>query len=406
MNTSVKPQVNLLISTAALSFFLILISALVRLGTSIYLPALPSMGSELHLSAQQLAFTMTAYLLGFSVASLFLGPLSDHWGRRILIQGGILLFLLGSVLCAIAHSYDFLLAGRVLQAIGGSAVPVATRAMVYEAFGEEKMISVLGWIGTISGLVPALAPVLGGILTQAMGWRANFYLLTTVALVMALLSYRLAPETLPSSKRIPFTMLSSLKSYGAMLRSADFILPLVPAMICFALQGAYFVSSPFIFISLLQMKPAVFGTTSLLLVGALMLGRFLCMAIFKRWGAYLAFMGGNMLVFLGGLLFLFFLLTNQLTAVPLLVASAVFFLGFGALLPISMKAGLAAFPERVGTSSALLGTLTLGATAVGSALVGGLLEKSMRDIYLLGTLTFIAGLLVLIAGAICGRRRV
>ena len=391
---------------AGLGLFLVLITALVRLGTSLYLPALPAMGSALSLTPRQLAFTMTAYLAGFAAASLLAGPLSDHRGRRLLISGGIFLFCAGSLCCAVARNYELLLAGRMLQAVGGSAIPVATRAMAFEAFSEREMISVLGWIGTLSGLVPVLAPLLGGLLTQGMGWRANFYLLAGVALLVWVVAQWQAPETLPPGNRLPFDLRATVSSYGEMLRSPGFVLPLVPAMLCFALQGGYLVASPFVFIHLLHLSPVQFGSTSLLLVGGLMGGRSLCLALHRRRGPYVAFLAGAQLTFLGGLLFLVCLLTGNAGVAAILLATTLFCLGFGALLPVAMRAGLAAFPERAGTSSALFGALTLGASAAGSAILGGLLQRGERDLFLLGISTVVAGFLILASGILCRRRMI
>ncbi|OGV47329.1 MAG: hypothetical protein A2X46_00075 [Lentisphaerae bacterium GWF2_57_35] len=388
----------------ALGGYLILITALVRLGTSLYLPALPRMGLELNLSTHQLASTMTAYLAAFAAASVLLGPLSDHWGRRVLIQGGLAVYFIGSLFCAVAEGYGLLLTGRILQAVGGSAIPVATRAMTRDAFNDRQMIGVLGWIGAITGLAPVLAPVLGGFLTQGFGWRSNFYLLTGVTLAVGVLAHRQAPETLSLANRMPFEISGTLRAYGAMLVTPSFMLPLMPVMACFAVQGAYLVSSPFIFIHLLNMTPATFGATSLLLVGALVSGRFVCMACLKRWGLYPTYVAGAALAFLGGLLFLFVLLMHWISVLAILAASAVFCLGFGALIPIGMKAGLSAFPARVGAASSLFGCLTLGAAAVGSAVLGALMERGSQDIAALAVFTFAASLLAVLSSLLCRRQ--
>ncbi len=378
-------------SVLALGGYLVLITALVRLGTSLYLPALPRMGLEMQLSAPLLSSTMTAYLAAFAGASIFLGPVSDRWGRQILIRGGIAVFLLGSVFCAVANGIAYLLAGRVCQAIGGAAVQVAARAMSRDAFDDHQMIRVVGWIGVITGLVPILAPVLGGFITQGWGWRANFYLLIGATLLVGVGTHKFSAETLSHGNRPSLGIAQTLRAYAAMLGAASFLVPLLPVMLCFAAQGAYLVGSPFIFIHLLGLSPAVFGATSLLPVASLLTGRFLCLAILKRRGDIPAFVTGGLLAFVGGFLFW---LENRMgwnSAAPLLMACSVFCLGFGAVLPIGMKAGLSAFPRYVGTSSALFGCLTLGATAVGSSAVGHWLQQTERDITTLATFTLLCG---------------
>jgi len=386
-----------------LSAYLILVTALVRLGTSLYLPALPAMADDLGLSAQHMAATMTVYLVGFAVASIFLGPVSDHWGRKLLLQGGVIAFGVGSLLCALAPSYGLLISGRILQSVGGAAVQVGSRAMSRDAFSDAQMISVLGWIGVITGLVPVLAPMLGGLLTQWLGWHSNFYLLAVGAVLVMLSTRGLVGESLPADKRTPFRLVETLRAYGDMLVSPGFMLPTIPIMLCFAVQGAYLVAAPFIFIHVLNMSPLAFGFTSLALVGGLLLGRIICMAALKRWGEYGAFLTGAGVALIGGFCSLAVVLTDSMSVVAILGASAVFCMGFGALVPIGMKAGLSVFADRVGTSSALYGCLTLGATALGSGLVGGMLERSARDIDLLCLATFIASCLILVSSLACRR---
>ncbi len=378
-------------SVVALGAYLVLITALVRLGTSLYLPALPRMGIEMQLSAQLLASTMTAYLGAFAISSLFLGPVSDRWGRQILIQSGIAIFLIGSFFCAMANGIAYLLAGRVCQAMGGAAVQVAARAMSRDAFDDHQMIRIVGWIGVISGLVPVLAPVLGGFITQGFGWRATFYFLVGATVLVGISTRTFSAETLSHHDRPTLGIGQTLRAYASMLSAPSFMIPLLPVMLCFAAQGAYLVGAPFIFIHLLGMSPALFGATSLLPVASLFTGRFLCLAILKKRGDFSAFVTGGLLAFLGGLLLWIVNRMGWNSAAPLLITTSVFCLGFGAVLPIGMKAGLSAFPHLVGTSSALYGCLTLGATAIGSSAVGHLLQQSTRDITTLAIFTFVCG---------------
>lgn len=400
MDATLKPQAATVRSVLLLSAYLISITALVRLGTSLYLPALPLMADDLGLSAQHMASTMTVYLVGFAAASVLLGPLSDQWGRRLLVQGGVAVFGIGSLLCALAPGFGLLITGRILQSVGGAAVQVGSRAMSREAFSDEQMISVLGWIGVITSLVPVLAPMLGGLLTQTLGWHSNFYLLAGGALAVLLLTWGIAPETLHRDNRTAFRLGGVLKAYGGMLAASRFMLPTIPIMLCFAVQGAYLVAAPFIFIHVFKLTPVLFGLTSLALVGGLLAGRLICMATLKRWGDFAAFLIGAALAFVGGALSLGVVLSHWISPATVLGSSAVFCTGFGALVPIGMKAGLSAFPERVGTSSALYGTLTLGATAVGSGVVGALLQRSAQDVDLLCYATFIAGCLILLTSVL------
>lgn len=386
-----------------LAMYLILITAVVRLGTAMYLPALPAMKSDLLLSAHQLSLTLTVYLLVFAGASIVLGPLSDHVGRTSLIRGGLIAFLAGSACCAWSNDAAALLVGRALQAVGGSAVQLSSRAMTRDALDDHAMMNVLGWIGVMSSLAPVLGPILGGLITQSMGWRSNFYLLLLLALLLLLSAWRNVPETLARDRRVQFNLPGTLNAYGVLLKSANFMVPMLPVTLCFALQGAYLAASPFIFMRVFGMSPAAFGSTSLALVTALIAGRFLCMFLLKRHAPFTAWITGCALCLAGGISFLGVAITDHMPVFTVLAASGLFCFGFGALMPVGMKSALSAFPERTGVASALFGCLTLAATGAGSALMGTLLRDSLGDVVVLAYLTGAVGGLTLLCGIFARR---
>ena len=377
---------------------------LVALGAYlVFIPALPRIGADLGISPHQLSATLSAYLAAFSAFSLFLGPLSDRWGRRALMRGGVAAYLVGSAACAFAHGFGVLLAGRIFQALGGAAVQVGARAMARDALDDRQMLGVMGWIGIVTGLVPVLAPILGGLVTQGFGWRANFHLLVLATLAVWIAARRFDSETLSRSARTQVGVASALRSYAAMLATPGFVLPMVPLMLCFAAQGAYLAGAPFMFIHLLGLSPARFGATSLVPVAALFAGRYLCLAAHRRGKIHAAFPVGAAIAFLGGLLMSAAAAAGWISAVPILASCGVFCFGFGVLLPIAMKAGLSAFPNRVGTSSALFGCLNLAASAVGSAAIGAFLDRSAQDVSALALFTLAATAVGLVVAPFAGR---
>ena len=374
-------------SVLALGAYLVGITAMVRLGTSLYLPALPQIGAELGIDAHQLSATMSVYLAAFSVFSLFIGPLSDRWGRKLLMSGGVGAFLAGSVFCALAQGYGLLMLGRAFQAFGGAAVQVGTRAMARDALDDNQLIGVMGWIGIVVGMVPVLGPFVGGLVTQGFGWRANFHVLALATLAIWIAAHRYNAETLASKGTLSVGVGSTLRAYAAMLATPGFVLPMVPLMLCFAAQGAYLVGAPVVFIHVLGLSPAQFGATSLVPVAALFAGRSLCLAAQKRGRVHAALPLGAAISFLGGLLLVAIDRLGWVSIPTLLLACGTFCFGFGTLLPAAMKAGLSSFPNRVGTSSSLYGCLNLAASAFGSAAVGAFLERSARDVSTLALFT-------------------
>ncbi|WP_415715054.1 MFS transporter [Maridesulfovibrio sp.] len=197
---------TLKISFAGLVLLLFMITSICRLATSIYLPALPIIGDSLHLEESVLGLTLTVYFFGFSFFTLVAGPLSDAWGRRRVLLIGAAVFMFGSLVCATAQGGTALLAGRLLQAIGACSIPVTSRALVRDAFEDQQVITVIGWMGVLGAIVPSIAPILGGAITEYIGWRYTFgFLAFTSFFILLTASWKL-PETLPEEKRHPLTL--------------------------------------------------------------------------------------------------------------------------------------------------------------------------------------------------------
>ena len=169
---------------------LVVATAIGPFAMQIYLPALPAIQAGFGVSAgtAQLAFSLSAFSI--AISTLFYGPISDRVGRRPALIGGLIVFLAGSAMCAIAPTITILIVGRIVQAAGGSAGLVLTRAIVRDRFGLERSASLLAYITLAMVAAPMLAPALGGLLADVAGWRAIFGL----GLVLGHLGGRSAAE--------------------------------------------------------------------------------------------------------------------------------------------------------------------------------------------------------------------
>ena len=157
-------------------FVLVLVAAtaLGPFAMQVFLPALPAIQADFGVRAAtaQLAFSLSA--LSIAVATLFYGPLSDRFGRRPALIGGLLVYLAGSLLCAVAPSITLLIVGRVVQAAGGCAGIVLSRAIVRDLYSRDQSASMLAYITMAMVAAPMMAPVLGGLLADLAGWRSVF----------------------------------------------------------------------------------------------------------------------------------------------------------------------------------------------------------------------------------------
>ena len=160
--------------------FLIILSALMAftsLSTDIYLPALPAMEAALHGDAE---LTITGFVAGFALGQLFWGPVADRTGRKLPLYIGIVLFVIGSVGCAMADSMQTLVLWRFFQALGACVGPMLSRTMIRDLYGPQEAAQMLSTLVMAMAVAPIVGPMLGGLLLKVSGWEANFWLLTGI----------------------------------------------------------------------------------------------------------------------------------------------------------------------------------------------------------------------------------
>jgi MFS transporter, DHA1 family, multidrug resistance protein len=189
--------------------------ASIALSIDAMLPALPQIAAELSPDNTNLAqLVITSFVFGMGVGTLFMGPLSDAFGRKSVILCGLLFYSLAALTCVVAPSLNTLLAARVLQGLGASAARVVAIAMVRDQFQGREMARVMSFVMMIFTLVPAVAPLMGaGVITFA-GWREIFIVYVLFAALAALWLWSRQPETLPAAARRPLVLRALWTSLG------------------------------------------------------------------------------------------------------------------------------------------------------------------------------------------------
>ncbi len=155
-----------------------LLTAVVGLGAlsiDMFLPSLPAIAHGFSAPPATAQLTVTLFLATLAACQLVYGPLSDRFGRRWVLIGGLGLYATAGLVCASASTMGTLIAARVLQALGAASGPVVARAVVRDLYERERAARVLAYMGTAQALTPILAPVLGGYIHEGLGWRAVFF---------------------------------------------------------------------------------------------------------------------------------------------------------------------------------------------------------------------------------------
>ena len=183
-----------------------LLMSLVALSIDSMLPALPEIGRDLGvLRRNDTQFVITAVFLGLGLGQIVLGPLSDRIGRRAAIHAGLTLFMTGCLLSMFAPSFEVMIAGRVVQGIGAAAPRVVTIAMLRDQYEGRQMARLMSFAMAVFILVPIIAPALGQAILWLGGWRAIFATIFAIAAIALAWFALRQPETLPISRRRPFS---------------------------------------------------------------------------------------------------------------------------------------------------------------------------------------------------------
>ena len=200
----------LLPGSLALTLLLSMLTSMGPLSVDMYLASLPDIGRLLSAPMSQVQLTISAYLIGFAIAQIFHGPLSDRHGRRPLLLITLGIYLLATLACALSFSIETLIAARFVQAVGGSGASVLARAIVRDMYEGVRVAREMSRMAAIMALAPLLAPLIGGVLQTLFGWRSNFVALFCFAAAAWCMVWFLLPETLRHRAPEPFSLRSTL----------------------------------------------------------------------------------------------------------------------------------------------------------------------------------------------------
>lgn len=359
----------------------VLLTVLVAVGplsTDLYLPSLPAIAESFGSSDAQVQLTLSVFLAGFALSQLIYGPLSDRFGRRPVLVGGLAAYTAASVLCMTVQSIEALIAARFLQAVGACAGPVLGRAVARDIFGRHRVAQVLSYMAMAMALAPAVGPALGGYLQVLFGWQASFAILALCGLLVLAAVVMALPET-NRHKDMSATRLGHiLANYRTLAGDSVYRSHVLTHMLTFSGLFAFISGSSFVLIGTVGLSPDLFGIAFGVIVLGYILGSFASARLTRRLGLERMILLGLASALAGALPMAVLAFAAPPNALAIIAPVAVFMAGAGMVLPNAMAAALGPFPQMAGAASALLGFAQMGVAAMVGVLVGQLSDGSAR----------------------------
>ncbi|MEH0543951.1 multidrug effflux MFS transporter [Streptomyces sp. B21-105] len=343
------------------------------LSMDMYLPALPEVTRSLHAPAATVQLTLTACLAGMALGQLVVGPMSDRWGRRRPLLAGLAVYVVATVLCALAPTVEALVAFRLVQGLAGAAGIVIARAVVRDLYDGVAMARFFSTLMLISGVAPVVAPLIGAQILRGTDWRGVFVLLAAVGLLLAALVWARLPETLPVAERQEGGVGEALRSMRRLLSDAPFTGYLLTGGFAFAALFAYISASPFVVQEIYGASPQTFGllfgvnSVGLVLIGQVngkvLVGRVRLDRVLAVGLATVTLAAAALLLMTTGVF-------GEVGLTPVAVALFVLMSAMGVTLPNAQTLALLRVRHSAGSASALLGTSSFLIGAIASPLVG------------------------------------
>ncbi|MCX7166944.1 MAG: multidrug effflux MFS transporter [Rhodocyclales bacterium] len=341
------------------------------LSTDLYLASLPSMATDFGVNPAAVQHTLSLFVIGFGSAQLVSGPLSDRYGRRPVLIGGLTLYLLASIACALAPGLNWLIAARFAQAIGCCTGVVVARAIIRDAYSPAEGARVLARASSLLALAPIMGPVLGGYLQVAFGWRAAFVALALAGLAVWIAALRRMKESNSRPDQGAMRLGSLARSYLEVARAPEFWSYALPGALSYASIFAFISGTPFVLIKVLGVPISHYGYYFAIGVFGYLGGTLLCRRLLGRIGLQGALKLGTVVGLVGGLGFLALVLADVHHAALVVGAQFVVMTAHGINFPCAQSGSLAQFPEKAGAAAGLFGFISMLGAFFAGMWVGG-----------------------------------
>ncbi|MEB3701992.1 Multidrug effflux MFS transporter [Candidatus Bealeia paramacronuclearis] len=373
-----------------ISAILILAIVVVEVATDIYIPTLSYLTQFFKTTEEAVNYSLSACLLGFSVAGPIFGPLSDSFGRKKLIILGLILFTLASFGCSSSQSIEGLIAWRFLQGMGTAGPAVLGWAILKDLYEGREAAHAMTTVGMAMTLSPAIAPLLGGYIAINFDWTWIFVIVGSVGAISAVSSFVALPETLHHDDRLKFSIKGLFATYSEILKTPGYILPNLIDALTYGCLWSYLSATTFFFVNRLGFTMIEYAYFDAVLLIFYVIGSLYTRRLLKTTPIENALKKGIMLCILGSFALLFVSIFFSENAFIITAAMTVHSFGMALVFPNAATLALEATPDNLGSGSAMLSTLQCLTGGI-MIIIGGYLY--MTNIIWVSVMIVIASLL-------------
>ncbi|MFJ7183123.1 multidrug effflux MFS transporter [Lysinibacillus xylanilyticus] len=374
---------------------MIVLVAFPQISETIYSPSLPDISEALNASNRSVQLTLSIYFIGFAIGVFCWGWISDFIGRRPAMLGGLIFYSIGSFMCFYAETITFLLVSRFIQAFGAATGSIITQTILRESVSGSKRHAMFAQISAVIAFTPAVGPLIGGWVDQALGFRAVFFVLVAMSILLFIYAYFRLPETTDKTTRKRIAIFPVVKRIISSPRV------LVFGLLIGGINGvlfSYYAEAPFIFIDHFNLSPGLYGFLGIIVALASIIGAMISKRLVNKYRPEKVIHLGSLVMTVGALLLLIVStlpLSNIVLLMGILVSIFITLLGSGIALPNCLSLALVSFQDVIGTAGAIF---SLGYYLLVSLITSGMSFLHNGSLMIMPLYFFILSIILLLFG--------
>jgi DHA1 family bicyclomycin/chloramphenicol resistance-like MFS transporter len=361
----------------------IVVGLLIAVGAfaiDMYIPGFAAIAADFGADPGLVQLSMTSFFVALALGQVIYGPVSDAVGRRAPIFAGLALFAVASVGAALAPSLGALIAARFVQGFGAAGATVVPLAVIRDEYTGPDAARILSLAMLSLSVSPILAPVFGGLLVQFTSWRMIFVVLIVICVLIAVMTARMLPETLPVSRRVSAQPLSILATYGRLIGNRRFIVPVLIAACAQAVLFAFISASPFVFVTLHQVSPPLFGLLfACHAIGLIGISQFNA-PMMRYFGATRLIGGASFAISIAAVALAILVAAGMTALWPFVLFTLTIFTGLGLILTPAFLTAMEPFGAIAGAAAAIAVGLEFTVGSVATFLIGITADGTARPL--------------------------